>query len=33
MINDAFSLGYYGGDVEMYTKMLDSRWKEIIKNQ
>jgi len=32
-INDAFSLGYYGGDVEMYTKMLDLRWKEIIKNQ
>ncbi len=32
-INDAFSLGYYGGDVELYTKMLDLRWKEIIKNQ
>ena len=32
-INDAFSLGYYGGDVELYTKMLDLRWKEIIQNQ
>ena len=32
-INDAFSLGYYGGDVELYTKMLDLRWKEIIKTQ
>ena len=32
-INDAFALGYYGGDVELYTKMLDLRWKEIIKTQ
>ena len=32
-VNDAYSLGYYGGDVELYTKMLDLRWKEIIKNQ
>ncbi len=32
-INDAFSLGYYGGDVESYTKMLDLRWKEIMKTQ
>jgi len=32
-INDAYALGYYGGDVELYTKMLDLRWKEIIKNQ
>ncbi len=32
-INDAFSLGYYGGDVELYTKMLNERWKQIIKNQ
>lgn len=32
-INDAYSLGYYGGDVEMYTKMLNERWKQIIKNQ
>jgi len=32
-INDAYALGYYGGDVELYTKMLDSRWKEITKNQ
>ncbi len=32
-INDAFALGYYGGDVELYTKMLNERWKEIIKNQ
>ena len=32
-INDACALGYYGGDVELYTKMLDLRWKEIIKNQ
>ena len=28
-INDAYALGYYGGDVELYTKMLDLRWKEI----
>ena len=32
-INDAYALGYYGGDVELYTKMLDLRWKQIIKNQ
>lgn len=32
-INDAYALGYYGGDVELYTKMLDLRWKEIIKTQ
>jgi len=32
-INDAFSLGYYGGDVELYTKMLNERWKEIITLQ
>lgn len=32
-INDAYALGYYGGDVELYTKMLNERWKEIIKNQ
>ncbi len=32
-VNDAFALGYYGGDVELYTKMLNERWKEIIKNQ
>lgn len=32
-VNDAYALGYYGGDVELYTKMLDLRWKEIIKNQ
>ena len=32
-VNDAWALGYYGGDVELYTKMLDSRWKEILKNQ
>jgi hypothetical protein len=32
-INDAYALGYYGGDVELYTKMLDLRWKEIIKQQ
>lgn len=32
-INDAYALGYYGGDVELYTKMLDLRWKEIIKLQ
>jgi len=29
-INDAYALGYYGGDVELYTKMLNERWKEII---
>jgi hypothetical protein len=29
-INDAYALGYYGGNVELYTKMLDLRWKEII---
>jgi hypothetical protein len=28
-VNDAYALGYYGGDVELYTKMLDLRWKEI----
>lgn len=32
-VNDAYALGYYGGDVELYTKMLDLRWKEIIKQQ
>lgn len=32
-INDAYALGYYGGDVELYTKMLNERWKEIIKNE
>lgn len=32
-INDAYALGYYGGDVELYTKMIDERWKEIIKTQ
>ena len=32
-INDAYALGYYGGDIELYTKMLNERWKEIIKNQ
>jgi len=32
-INDAFSLGYYGGDVELYTKMLVARWAEITKTQ
>lgn len=32
-INDAYSLGYYGGDVINYTKMLNERWKEIIQNQ
>lgn len=32
-INDAYALGYYGGDVELYTKMLDLRWKQIIQNQ
>ena len=32
-INDAYALGYYGGDVELYTKMLNERWKEITKNQ
>lgn len=32
-INDAYALGYYGGNVIDYTKMLDLRWKEIIKNQ
>lgn len=30
-INDAYALGYYGGDVELYTKMLDLRWKEITR--
>ena len=30
-INDAYALGYYGGDVELYTKILDLRWKEIIQ--
>lgn len=30
-INDAYSLGYYGGDVELYTKMLDLRWEEITR--
>ena len=32
-VNDAYALGYYGGDVELYTKMLNERWKEIIKQQ
>lgn len=32
-INDAFSLGYYGGDVELYTKMLDLRWKQIVSQK
>lgn len=32
-INDAYALGYYGGNVELYTKMLNERWKQIIKNQ
>ena len=32
-VNDAWALGYYGGDVELYTKMLDLRWKEIIRLQ
>ncbi len=32
-VNDAYALGYYGGNVELYTKMLDLRWKEIIQNQ
>lgn len=32
-INDAWALGYYGGDVVNYTKMLVERWKEIIQNQ
>lgn len=32
-INDAYALGYYGGDVELYTKMLDLRWKQIIQTQ
>lgn len=32
-VNDAYALGYYGGDVELYTKMLNERWKEITKNQ
>jgi ATP-grasp domain, R2K clade family 2 len=32
-INDAYALGYYGGDVELYTKMLNERWKEIAQNQ
>ncbi len=31
-VNDAYALGYYGGDVELYTKMLDLRWKEIINS-
>ena len=32
-INDAYALGYYGGDVELYTKMLVARWAEITKTQ
>lgn len=32
-INDAWALGYYGGDVVNYTKMLDLRWKEILDSQ
>ena len=30
-VNDAYALGYYGGDIELYTKMLDLRWKEITR--
>lgn len=32
-INDAYALGYYGGDVELYTKMLNERWRQIIQSQ
>lgn len=32
-INDAYALGYYGGDVELYTKMLDLRWKQIVSQK
>ena len=30
-INDAWALGYYGGDVEMYLKMQVERWKELTR--
>lgn len=32
-INDAWALGYYGGDIIDYTKMHTERWKQIIQNQ
>lgn len=30
-VNDAWALGYYGGDVELYLKMQVERWKEIAR--
>lgn len=31
--NDAWSLGYYGGDFINYFKMVKERWLEIVRNQ